>query len=79
MSILQKNHFPLVVGRRPQGVLQGWFSASGSIARISFPIIAGYIVRNRDIETLFTVLATVLTFSMIFLIAFRRVLTLLSS
>jgi len=71
--------FSKILGRRPQGTLQGWFSASGSIARISFPIIAGYVVSNRDIESLFYILVVILLSSMIFMVAFRRVLTLLAS
>eukprot|EP00551_Chaetoceros_affinis_P015021 CAMPEP_0203700368 /NCGR_PEP_ID=MMETSP0091-20130426/30917_1 /ASSEMBLY_ACC=CAM_ASM_001089 /TAXON_ID=426623 /ORGANISM="Chaetoceros affinis, Strain CCMP159" /LENGTH=538 /DNA_ID=CAMNT_0050573613 /DNA_START=89 /DNA_END=1705 /DNA_ORIENTATION=- len=71
--------FSKIVGRRPQGTLQGWFSASGSVARISFPILAGYIVSDYDIETLFKILAIVLLIASSFLVAFRRVLTTLAS
>ena len=33
--------FSKIVGNRPQGELMGWFASSGSVARVSFPILAG--------------------------------------
>ena len=52
--------FPTVVGRRPQGALQGWFASAGSLARLSFPIMSGYIAKYAGISTLFFVLVGVL-------------------
>jgi ceroid-lipofuscinosis MFS transporter 7 len=71
--------FSKIVGRRPQGTLQGWFSASGSIGRVSFPIMSGYVVSNFDIETLFYILSVVLGCSVFFLLHFRSVFSRLSS
>lgn len=58
--------FSKVVGRRPQGTLQGWFASAGSLARIIFPLMAGYISQYDDITTLFIVLSVVLVISNIF-------------
>ncbi|CAM9773448.1 unnamed protein product, partial [Choristocarpus tenellus] len=33
--------FSKVVGRQPQGGLLGWFGSAGSVARVTFPILAG--------------------------------------
>lgn len=72
--------FSKIVGRsgRPQGTLQGWFSASGSVSRITFPILAGYIVSSRDIESLFYILTAVLSLAIVFLMFFRSSLIILS-
>ncbi len=61
-----------VVGRRPQGMLQGVFSASGSVARVTFPISAGYIVKGKDIEALFTLLSIVLSGAALFVLSYRK-------
>jgi len=68
-----------VVGRRPQGILQGLFSASGSVARVSFPVMAGYVVSYRNIETLFVILCFVLGVSVVFVVAARDTLTRLAT
>lgn len=72
--------FSKIVGRsgRPQGTLQGWFSASGSVSRITFPIVAGYIVSGRDIEALFYLLTITLSLAIVFLMFFRSSLITLS-
>jgi len=59
--------FSKIVGRRPQGALQGWFSSSGSVARITFPVLAGYIVLGRNIETLFYIITAFLAAAVAFL------------
>lgn len=64
--------FSKIVGRRPQGTLQGFFSASGSISRVTFPILAGYIVRYKDIEVLFSILTVILILSALFVLHFRN-------
>jgi MFS transporter, ceroid-lipofuscinosis neuronal protein 7 len=71
--------FSKIVGRRPQGALQGWFASAGSLARIMFPIASGYIAHYADMSTLFIVLTTVLSISIFFVFASRQTLTLLSS
>lgn len=71
--------FSKILGRRPQGTLQGWFSCSGSVARISFPVLAGYIVMGRDIETLFYIMSVVLTASVLFLGFYREQLLRIAS
>ena len=67
-----------VVGRRPQGTLQGWFASAGSLARILFPIMSGYIARYDDITTLFIVLFVNLVISTCFVAFSARTLAALS-
>lgn len=71
--------FSKIVGRKPQGALQGWFSSSGSVARITFPVLAGYIVMGKDIETLFYIITVTLVAAIIFLVAFREPLVRLAA
>lgn len=67
-----------VVGRRPQGTLLGYFASAGSVARMFFPIMSGYIANYSDIDTLFYVLVSVLLVSTLFVALYRNILTLLS-
>jgi len=69
----------LVVGRRPQGLLLGWFASAGSFARITFPIMSGYITHLRNIEALFIVLTVILAIASIFTIRSREILEQLSA
>jgi MFS transporter, ceroid-lipofuscinosis neuronal protein 7 len=71
--------FSKIVGRRPQGTLLGWFASAGSLARMLFPIVSGYIANYRNVETLFLVLTVVLIASTLFLMVHRHTLQLLSS
>jgi MFS transporter, ceroid-lipofuscinosis neuronal protein 7 len=71
--------FSKIVGRRPQGELQGWFASAGSLARILFPVASGYIAHYADMSTLFIILTCVLSISIMFVAASRQTLTLLSS
>lgn len=71
--------FSKIVGRRPQGALQGWFASAGSLARIMFPILSGYVAQYSSISVLFILLTTVLTISVGFVFTARRTLGLLSS
>lgn len=68
-----------VVGRRPQGLLLGWFASAGSIARMFFPVMSGYIANYKGVHTLFMVLVLVLLSSTGFVFAGRRPLSILSS
>lgn len=70
--------FSKVVGRRPQGTLQGWFASAGSLARIIFPVMSGYIAQYDDITTVFIGLFVVLVISNIFVAISARTLTALS-
>jgi ceroid-lipofuscinosis MFS transporter 7 len=67
-----------VVGRRPQGTLLGWFASAGSLARMIFPIMSGYIAYYCKIDTLFLILTGVLLVSAAFTVWARETLTLLS-
>jgi len=70
--------FSKVVGRRPQGTLQGWFASAGSLARILFPIMSGYIAYYDDISTVFVVLFVNLVISNCFVAMSARTLEALS-
>mmetsp|Transcript_28172 Transcript_28172/g.59494 ORF Transcript_28172/g.59494 Transcript_28172/m.59494 type:complete len:509 (+) Transcript_28172:63-1589(+) len=70
--------FSKVVGRRPQGTLQGWFASAGSLARILFPVMSGYIAQYDDITTVFIVLFVVLVISNIFVAMSAKTLEALS-
>lgn len=71
--------FSKIVGRRPQGMLQGWFSSSGSVARITFPVLAGYIVMGKNIETLFYIITVFLAAAVAFLVIYQEKLVRLAS
>jgi hypothetical protein len=68
-----------VVGRRPQGELLGWFASAGSLARIIFPIMSGYVANFSSMEMVFATLVGVLLLSTAFILWARETLTLLSS
>jgi len=57
--------FSKIVGRRPQGSLLGWFASAGSLARLCFPIMSGYLTNYFGISALFLVLLCVLSLSII--------------
>ncbi len=58
--------------------MMGLFAASGSLARVIFPVFSGCIVKYRDIETLFYILAIVLSASLYAVCIFRHTMTMLS-
>lgn len=68
-----------VVGRRPQGTLLGWFASCGSLARMFFPVMSGYLTTYSSVNTLFAVLTCVLLVSTAFVLRAKGTLTLLSS
>lgn len=70
--------FSKIVGRRPQGTLQGWFASAGSLARIIFPVMSGYIAQYDDITTVFILLFGILVVSMVFVAMSAKTLTTLS-
>lgn len=71
--------FSKIAGRRPQGVLLGFFSMVGSISRVLFPIMAGFIVSDGDADKLFILLLCFLGISTTYLLLFRKTLTRLAS
>mmetsp|Transcript_25181 Transcript_25181/g.46948 ORF Transcript_25181/g.46948 Transcript_25181/m.46948 type:complete len:513 (-) Transcript_25181:191-1729(-) len=70
--------FSKIVGRRPQGELLGWFASAGSLARLSFPIMSGYIANYAGISVLFFVLIGVLSVATIVTMINRKTLIMLS-
>lgn len=52
--------FSKIVGGRPQGALLGWFASAGSIARMGFPVLAGYVSSYLGSSWMFCVLIGVL-------------------
>lgn len=71
--------FSKIAGRRPQGVLLGFFSMVGSISRVAFPIMAGFIVSDGDSDKLFILLLCFLGISTTYLLVLRKTLTRLAS
>lgn len=71
--------FSKIVGRRPQGYLQGWFASAGSLARMFFPILSGYMAELSTVQFLFGVLTAILMTSIFFVLRARNTLNLLSS
>jgi MFS transporter, ceroid-lipofuscinosis neuronal protein 7 len=70
--------FSKIVGRRPQGVLQGYFASAGSLARIIFPVMSGYIANYRDDSAVFWLLTLILAISTIFTLNCQHTLDVLS-
>lgn len=70
--------FSKIVGRRPQGELLGWFASAGSLARLCFPIMSGYVTTYFGITGLFYVLLCVLTVSTAITLYNRETLIFLS-
>eukprot|EP00518_Triparma_eleuthera_P004603 CAMPEP_0182457868 /NCGR_PEP_ID=MMETSP1319-20130603/3331_1 /TAXON_ID=172717 /ORGANISM="Bolidomonas pacifica, Strain RCC208" /LENGTH=410 /DNA_ID=CAMNT_0024656419 /DNA_START=426 /DNA_END=1658 /DNA_ORIENTATION=+ len=52
--------FSKIVGGRPQGALLGWFASAGSLARMGFPILAGYASSYLGSSVVFMALIAVL-------------------
>ena len=71
--------FQIVVGRRPQGTLQGMFASAGSFARIFFPISSGYLVHFTGTTVLFCMLIFIIAFTIIFALYYKKTLEKLSS
>lgn len=70
--------FSKIVGRRPQGELLGWFASAGSLARLCFPIVSGYVTKYFGISALFYVLLCVLSVSIVITTYARETLLFLS-
>jgi len=49
--------FSKIIGNKPQGLLLGWFSSAGSLARVFFPILAGTISQLYGDSVLFITLS----------------------
>jgi len=70
--------FSKIVGRKAQGTMQGWFASAGSLARVLFPVMSGYITQYDDITTVFKVLFGILLVSNILVALSSSTLTALS-
>ena len=71
--------FSKIIGRRPQGVLLGWFASAGSLARIIFPIMSGYITNDTNVSVVFWLLTLILGLSTVFTLLCRNTLNMLST
>jgi len=60
-----------IVKSGPQGSLLGWFGSAGSLARIVFPLAAGYCTRWFDDTFIFGVLALILGATNFVVLIFR--------
>ncbi|CAJ1965856.1 unnamed protein product [Cylindrotheca closterium] len=70
--------FSKIVGRRPQGTLLGWFASAGSLARLVFPVVSGYVEHYLGFVTLFYILTGVLGVSTVVTLYNQNTLTMLS-
>merc|ERR1712150_467254 len=70
--------FSKIVGRRPQGTLQGLFVSAGSLSRIIFPIASGYIAHLFGLQPLFTLVVIVLSITVLSALVNRKILKKLS-
>ncbi|KAG7360372.1 major facilitator superfamily transporter [Nitzschia inconspicua] len=70
--------FSKIVGRRPQGTLLGWFASAGSFARLTFPIMSGYIANYAGLSALCYVLICILGVSTVVTLLNHKTLTFLS-
>lgn len=70
--------FSKIVGRRPQGTLLGWFASAGSLARMCFPIMSGFLTQYFGVSSLFYVLICVLSVSILITLRNRETLIFLS-
>jgi len=71
--------FSKIVGRRPQGTMLGWFASAGSLARMIFPVMSGYIAHHQGMPTLFFILFGVLSAATLFTFMNTNILQKLSS
>lgn len=71
--------FSKIIGRRPQGYLQGWFASAGSLARMFFPILSGFVAHYSSEQALFAILTSILVLSAVFVLLTRETLNLLST
>lgn len=60
-----------IVKSGPQGSILGWFGAAGSLARIVFPLVAGYVTKKFDDSFIFAVMAFVLGVTNFIVLFFR--------
>jgi len=70
--------FSKIVGRRPQGTLLGWFASAGSLARLVFPIVSGYVEHYLGFLALFYILTGVLSVSTVVTLYNQKTLSMLS-
>lgn len=64
--------FSKIVGRRPQGTLQGYFVSAGALARIIFPISSGYITDIFGLRPLLFVVLAILSVSIMLTLYSKR-------
>jgi MFS transporter, ceroid-lipofuscinosis neuronal protein 7 len=55
----------------PQGAMMGWLAAAGSLARIVFPLLAGFLSDVYDDKYIFALMALLLLMSVFFCAAMR--------
>ena len=77
--ITNSTHSSQVVGRRPQGILQGYFASAGSLARMIFPISSGYMMHLCGPTVLFCILIAIIAFTISFSMYYKKTLEKLSS
>lgn len=68
----------IVWGRRPQGMLLGWFASAGSVARMLFPIASGYLVQYASVNVLFGTVVVIMVMSAACVLHANRTLSILA-
>ena len=63
--------FSKAMKNKPQGFLLGIFGSAGSLARIVFPIVTGFVATHFSADAVFGVLATLLGTTLAILIVYR--------
>ena len=61
----------MTVKNKPQGFLLGIFGSAGSLARIVFPIMTGFIATYFSADAVFGVLAALLGTTLAILVVYR--------
>ena len=63
--------FSKAMKNKPQGFLLGIFGSAGSLARIVFPIVTGFVATHFSADAVFGVLATLLGTTLAILVVYR--------
>ena len=64
--------FSKILSKGPQGKLLGYFGSAGSLARVVFPLLAGYLTEYFGDNFIFIIMATLLLLSCIVFISNKK-------
>jgi len=63
--------FSKAMGKRPQGFLMGLFASAGSVARVGFPIMTGFVAQQHGLDTVFIILSIMLAVTYFIIFIFK--------